>query len=142
MSTKLRIVLSAEHRANCGSISTICAGGLARLEELRHQQTTSRRRSDRGSAGYAGPSILSVRCDRRASPSPVEAPVRVIGRSSPRCGSHSREGSFATPRWTPTWTPEDIRRGGAAEIPVFIEALCRTRTGDPFLTMEVLYQLS
>jgi hypothetical protein len=22
------------------------------------------------------------------------------------------------------------------------EALCRTRTGDPFLTMEVLYQLS
>jgi len=25
---------------------------------------------------------------------------------------------------------------------VSIEALCRTRTGDPFLTMEVLYQLS
>jgi hypothetical protein len=24
----------------------------------------------------------------------------------------------------------------------FQEALCRTRTGDPFLTMEVLYQLS
>jgi hypothetical protein len=23
-----------------------------------------------------------------------------------------------------------------------LEALCRTRTGDPFLTMEVLYQLS
>jgi hypothetical protein len=24
----------------------------------------------------------------------------------------------------------------------FVRALCRTRTGDPFLTMEVLYQLS
>jgi hypothetical protein len=24
----------------------------------------------------------------------------------------------------------------------FLRALCRTRTGDPFLTMEVLYQLS
>ena len=25
---------------------------------------------------------------------------------------------------------------------LYSEALCRTRTGDPFLTMEVLYQLS
>ncbi len=28
------------------------------------------------------------------------------------------------------------------ETPDETEALCRTRTGDPFLTMEVLYQLS
>jgi hypothetical protein len=28
------------------------------------------------------------------------------------------------------------------EIPAEERALCRTRTGDPFLTMEVLYQLS
>jgi hypothetical protein len=28
------------------------------------------------------------------------------------------------------------------EVPGNDEALCRTRTGDPFLTMEVLYQLS
>jgi hypothetical protein len=46
------------------------------------------------------------------------------------------------PEWTPVWTLEDIGRGGAPESPVFTEALCRTRTGDPFLTMEVLYQLS
>jgi hypothetical protein len=30
----------------------------------------------------------------------------------------------------------------AANSSLFGEALCRTRTGDPFLTMEVLYQLS
>ena len=29
-----------------------------------------------------------------------------------------------------------------ANSSAFIRALCRTRTGDPFLTMEVLYQLS
>jgi hypothetical protein len=36
------------------------------------------------------------------------------------------------------------RRGTrkAAECGGFARALCRTRTGDPFLTMEVLYQLS
>ena len=28
------------------------------------------------------------------------------------------------------------------EIPANSRALCRTRTDDPFLTMEVLYQLS
>jgi hypothetical protein len=30
----------------------------------------------------------------------------------------------------------------AANLPYLSEALCRTRTDDPFLTMEVLYQLS
>jgi hypothetical protein len=38
------------------------------------------------------------------------------------------------------------RRGALTEKPAicggFLRALCRTRTGDPFLTMEVLYQLS
>jgi hypothetical protein len=34
-------------------------------------------------------------------------------------------------------------KGPAKKEPLEIaEALCRTRTGDPFLTMEVLYQLS
>ena len=47
---------------------------------------------------------------------------------------------------------EQIRRARAEAVPVSYveeeaggetpEALCRTRTGDPFLTMEVLYQLS
>jgi hypothetical protein len=40
---------------------------------------------------------------------------------------------FMTPRPTPLAITK------ALEIP---EALCRTRTDDPFLTMEVLYQLS
>ncbi len=31
---------------------------------------------------------------------------------------------------------------GASELAGGTQALCRTRTGDPFLTMEVLYQLS
>jgi hypothetical protein len=34
---------------------------------------------------------------------------------------------------------------GSADLAIYLhlmKALCRTRTGDPFLTMEVLYQLS
>jgi hypothetical protein len=47
---------------------------------------------------------------------------------------HYEKGSSVAPKWTPVWTPEDI--GRRAEIPAAIEALCRTRTGDPFLTIE------
>jgi hypothetical protein len=42
-----------------------------------------------------------------------------------------------------------VRRGAGDDVSMaaanglhLTEALCRTRTGDPFLTMEVLYQLS
>ncbi len=54
----------------------------------------------------------------------------------------SSEGVTSDPKRTPVWTRADISRAFPAEIPATIEALCRTRTGDPFLTMEVLYQLS
>jgi hypothetical protein len=36
------------------------------------------------------------------------------------------------------WKASDV----AGSHPAWQEAHCRTRTGDPFLTMEVLYQLS
>ena len=50
----------------------------------------------------------------------------------PNAAHERRSAATATPNNDET--PDDI--GG------FNEALCRTRTGDPFLTMEVLYQLS
>jgi hypothetical protein len=37
-----------------------------------------------------------------------------------------------------SWVGEE----NPAFAPLCFEAQCRTRTGDPFLTMEVLYQLS
>ena len=48
------------------------------------------------------------------------------------------------------WVPGSVRGGAQAgalrpkmaNSSGFSRALCRTRTGDPFLTMEVLYQLS
>jgi hypothetical protein len=45
--------------------------------------------------------------------------------------------------WT-RWPPLAIAMDGA-DLAIYLhltKALCRTRTGDPFLTMEVLYQLS
>ena len=48
-----------------------------------------------------------------------------------------RQMDVASPR------PRTARRGGNPPLAApSCEALCRTRTGDPFLTMEVLYQLS
>jgi hypothetical protein len=43
----------------------------------------------------------------------------------------------------PVWYLCEGRADRVGEEPLqAAEALCRTRTGDPFLTMEVLYQLS
>ena len=40
-------------------------------------------------------------------------------------------------------TPDEMRpKRNPAGAGLSSRALCRTRTGDPFLTMEVLYQLS
>ena len=50
------------------------------------------------------------------------------------------------PRSEPGVRHHPPQHGGRKKIPAVAgssdEALCRTRTGDPFLTMEVLYQLS
>jgi hypothetical protein len=64
----------------------------------------------------------------------MAAAGRLIGPSV----AGSSEGVTSDPKSTPVWTRADISRALPAEIPATIEALCRTRTGDPFLTMEVL----
>jgi hypothetical protein len=41
-----------------------------------------------------------------------------------------------------TWQPTSRSERKGADVLDFCRALFRTRTGDPLLTMEVLYQLS
>src|SRR4051794_38846542 len=63
-------------------------------------------------------------------------------------GSPSDRSLVSNSRFGPNGGPNDRPRasrleGGDRERQAISgEALCRTRTGDPFLTMEVLYQLS
>ena len=55
-----------------------------------------------------------------------------------------RSGRYVDPQmYGPEAAQDDRRRSaGTPDFPAEREALCRTRTDDPFLTMEVLYQLS
>ncbi len=43
---------------------------------------------------------------------------------------------------SPSWEPAGQHAAPARLTARILQALFRTRTGDPFLTMEVLYQLS
>ena len=64
--------------------------------------------------------------------SSVTARSRAYSRTRPKSGPRNGNAPLL-----PTASNEKAAlRGG------FPRALCRTRTGDPFLTMEVLYQLS
>jgi hypothetical protein len=67
----------------------------------------------------------------------------------PRQGKRPHDAPSRVQR-APTTPPETrysvmgtcVSNGKARLCGAFLEALCRTRTDDPFLTMEVLYQLS
>ncbi len=85
--------------------------------------TTSGSRSSRESDGRVRSTCASIPCDARRC---------VRGHTS--CWERPEAGSASM----------HVRGACAASCPsrVSLEALCRTRTGDPFLTMEVLYQLS
>ena len=72
-----------------------------------------------------------VMAELRGAPrTSAEEQIRAArGRPAEQCGPNVAQGRlFELPEW-----PDSA---------VESQALCRTRTGDPFLTMEVLYQLS
>jgi hypothetical protein len=120
---------SASTRANLRSTSpTNWATAPARCSgTTRASGRTSIRRSASAPRRRSSAFVPACGVPRRRAPQPRSSGLAVL------VGASVFHRCFMTPRSRP------LAMAKALEIP---QALCRTRTDDPFLTMEVLYQLS
>ena len=113
-------------RCRCGTASTTSPRSRTRSPRGRPRPAPSPRTSSGSRASSP------IRSNSRPRPLPPALTAGYLVLIRPKYGPRER---FAPPR-------HHQPKQKAAICGGFARALCRTRTGDPFLTMEVLYQLS